>query len=107
MFHLVSLSLQISLVDLPGLVLLACVWVLLVFVFFGLVCLVLLGVCFQGNLISILLKIPVVDRPCLSTRPALQEKKHIGCYGTAYVLWVCTHVGWSETAHVLWVFTHV
>ena len=63
--------------------------------------------CFQGNLISILLKIPVVDRPCLSTRPALQEKKHIGCYGTAYVLWVCTHVGWSETAHVLWVFTHV
>ena len=28
------------------------------------------------NLISILLKIPVVDRPCLSTRPAVQEKKN-------------------------------
>ena len=37
----------------------------------------LLVSCFQGNLISILLKIPVVDRPCLALAPAMQGKKKV------------------------------
>ena len=36
---------------------------------------VLLVSCFQGNLISILLKIPVVDRPCLALARQCRKKK--------------------------------
>ena len=75
MFHLVSLSFANfpGRIPLPGA--LACVWVFGCFVF----CLcVLLVSCFQGNLISILLKIPVVDRPCLAL--ARQCRKKNSCY---------------------------
>ena len=61
MFHLVSLSLQISLADLPGPCLglcvgVACFWVVLF----------LVGFFLPGKFDFNLMLIPVVDRPCLA-----------------------------------------
>ena len=71
MFHLVSLSLRISLAELLCLVpWLVCGYCLFVFCLCS-----LLVSCFQGNLISIVLKIPVVDRPCLALARQCRKKK--------------------------------
>ena len=61
MFHLVSLSLQISLVGLPGLV----PWLVCGCCFFWLV-LFLVGFFLPGKFDFNLMLIPVVDRPCLA-----------------------------------------
>ena len=71
LFHLVSLSLQISLVVLPGLVLGVCVgfvcfWLVLFFVGFLLL---------PGKFDFILMLIPVVDRPCLALVRQCRKKK--------------------------------
>ena len=71
MFHLVSLSLQISLTDLPGPCLGLCV---------GAACFVVLG-CFVvgffllGKFDLNHMLIPVVDRPCLALVRQCREKK--------------------------------
>ena len=71
MFHLVSLSLQISLTDLPGPCLGLCV---------GVACFVVLGgfvVCFflLGKFDLNHMLIPVVDRPCLALVRQCRKKK--------------------------------
>ena len=71
MFHLVSLSLQISLTDLPGSCLGLCVCVACFVVFVGLV----VGFFLWGKFDLNHRLIPVVDRPCLALGPAMQEKK--------------------------------
>ena len=72
MFHLVSLSLQISLADLPG-PCLACVWVLLVLllVLGGFV----VGFFLTGKFDLNHMLIPVVDRPCLALVRQCRKKK--------------------------------
>ena len=78
MFHLVSLSLQISLTDLPGPCLGLCV---------GAACFVVLG-CFVvgffllGKFDLNHMLIPVVDRPCLALVRQCRKKKTIcqPCY---------------------------
>ena len=72
MFHLVSLSLQISLTDLPGPCLGLCV---------GVACFVVLGgfvVCFflWGKFDLNHMLIPVVDRPCLALVRQCRKKKY-------------------------------
>ena len=73
MFHLVSLSLQISLTDLPGPCLGLCV---------GVACFVVLG-CFVvvffllGKFDLNHMLIPVVDRPCLALVRQCREKKKV------------------------------
>ena len=73
MFHLVSLSLRISLAEflclVPWLVCGCCLFVFCLCSWFV--------SCFQGNLISILLKIPVVDRPCLALARQCRKKKRL------------------------------
>ena len=73
MFHLVSLSLQISLTVLPGSCLGLCVCVLLVFVVF---CWVGCWFLSWGKFVLNHRLIPVVDRPCLAlVRQCEKEKK--------------------------------
>ena len=73
MFHLVSLSLQISLTDLPGPCLGLCV---------GVACFVVLG-CFVvgffllGKFDLNHMLIPVVDRPCLALVRQCRKKKQV------------------------------
>ena len=71
MFHLVSLSLQISLTDLPGPCLGLCVGVACVVVFVGLV----VGLFLLGKFDLNHRLIPVVDRPCLALVRQCREKK--------------------------------
>ena len=99
MFHLVSLSFA----NFPGSFAVAWCLLVCVFVFLVLVCLVLLGVCFQGNLISILLKIPVVDRPCLEYSTGIAGKKitsafflFIDCF---VIFWFDVHGTISDDGH--------
>ena len=70
MFHLVSLSLQISLADLPGPCLglcvgVACFWLVLF----------LVGFFLPGKFDFNLMLIPVVDRPCLALVRQCRKKK--------------------------------
>ena len=70
MFHLVSLSLQISLADLPGPCLglcvgVACFWLVLF----------LVGFILPGKFDFNLMLIPVVDRPCLALVRQCRRKK--------------------------------
>ena len=80
MFHLVSLSLQISLADLPGPCLglcvgVACFWLVLF----------LVGFFLPGKFDFNLMLIPVVDRPCLAL--VRQCRKKMGQHvSTAYFL---------------------
>ena len=71
MFHLVSLSLQISLTDLPGSCLGLCVGVACFVVFVGLV----VGFFLLGKFDLNHRLIPVVDRPCLALVRQCREKK--------------------------------
>ena len=100
MFHLVSLSLQISLTNLPGPCLGLCVGVVFLVVF-----LVVFGGFFVGffplgkfDLNHML--IPVVDRPCLALVRQCRKKNpgcllvlFVLCFGFAlvfgFVVWVC------------------
>ena len=72
MFHLVSLSLQISLTDLPGPCLGLCV---------GVACFVaclggfVVGFCLSGKFDLNHMLIPVVDRPCLALVRQCRKKK--------------------------------
>ena len=73
MFHLVSLSLQISLADLPGPCLglcvgVACFWLVLF----------LVGFFLPGKFDFNLMLIPVVDRPCLALVRQCRKKKTFG-----------------------------
>ena len=72
MFHLVSLSLQISLTVLPGPCLGLCVGVAFV-VFVGLV----VGFFLLGKFVLNHRLIPVVDRPCLALVRQCRKKKRI------------------------------
>ena len=72
MFHLVSLSLQISLADLPGPCLglcvgVACFWLVLF----------LVGFLLPGKFDFNLMLIPVVDRPCLALVRQCRKKRNI------------------------------
>ena len=72
MFHLVSLSLQISLADLPGPCLglcvgVACFWLVLF----------LVGFFLPGKFDFNLMLIPVVDRPCLALVRQCREKNRL------------------------------
>ena len=71
MFHLVSLSLQISLTDLPGSCLGLCVCVACFVVFVGLV----VGFFLWGKFDLNHRLIPVVDRPCLALVRQCRKKK--------------------------------
>ena len=71
MFHLVSLSLQISLTDLPGPCLGLCVGVACFVVFVGLV----VGFFLLGKFDLNHRLIPVVDRPCLALVRQCRKKK--------------------------------
>ena len=75
LFHLVSLSLHNSLVDLPGLVPLACVWVLLVLLCF----LFFVGFFLLEKFDFYVIQIPVVDRPCLALVRQCR-KMFFGCF---------------------------
>ena len=70
-FTLSHLVLRISLAGFLCLVL----WLVCGFCLFVCCLCVLLVSCFQGNLISILLIIPVVDRPCLALARQCRKKK--------------------------------
>ena len=77
MFHLVSLSLQISLTDLPGSCLGLCVCVACFVVFVGLV----VGFFPWGKFDLNHRLIPVVDRPCLALVRQCRKKKRVGVVG--------------------------
>ena len=84
MFHLVSPSLQISVVDLLGPVPGLCVGVGL------LVCFVVVFFCLSRGNLSQSQLIPVVDRPCLVLVRQCRKKKK--CFGGVFVvvfLWWC------------------
>ena len=74
MFHLVSLSLQISLTDLPGPCLGLCVGVACFVVFGGFV----VGFFLFGKFDLNHMLIPVVDRPCLALVRQCRKKKSSG-----------------------------
>ena len=73
MFHLVSLSLQISLTDLPGSCLGLCVCVACFVGFVGLV----VGFFLWGKFDFNHRLIPVVDRPCLALVRQCRKKKEL------------------------------
>ena len=73
MFHLVSLSLQISLTDLPGPCLGLCVGVACFVVFVGLV----VGFFLLGKFDLNHRLIPVVDRPCLALVRQCRKRKKV------------------------------
>ena len=97
MFHLVSLSLQISLTDLPGPCLGLCV---------GVACFV---ACLGGFVVGFFLTgkfdlnhmlIPVVDRPCLALVRQCRKKKH--CHDLYLLLSIVFCVMWIiSDLHVL------
>ena len=74
MFHLVSLSLQISLTDLPGPCLGLCVGVACFVVLGGFV----VGFFLLGKFDLNHMLIPVVDRPCLALVRQCRKKKIMG-----------------------------
>ena len=84
MFHLVSLSLQISLADLPGPCLglcvgVACFWLVLF----------LVGFFLPGKFDFNLMLIPVVDRPCLAlVRQCRKKKMKLVCVSCFFGLFV-------------------
>ena len=73
MFHLVSLSLQISLTDLPGPCLGLCVGVVVLLFLGGFV----VGFFLLGKFDLNHMLIPVVDRPCLALVRQCRKKKRI------------------------------
>ena len=107
MFHLVSLSLQISLADLPGPCLGLCVGVACFVVLGGFV----VGFFFWGKFDLNHMLIPVVDRPCLAlVRQCRKKKTHTKVLGPGHIhrVVVCLQpaqgserTGKAKTAHWL------